>query len=41
MLILGLADLGNIAAEVADIASGMGIFGVTKYLTVPLGASVV
>jgi NRAMP (natural resistance-associated macrophage protein)-like metal ion transporter len=41
MLILGLADLGNIAAEFAGIASGMGIFGVSKYLTVPLGAFVV
>ena len=41
MLVLGLADLGNIAAEFAGIASGMGIFGISKYLTVPVGAAVV
>jgi len=41
MLVLGLADLGNIAAEFAGIASGFGIFGISKYLTVPLGAAVV
>ena len=41
MVVLGLADLGNIAAEFAGIASGMGIFGVSKYLTVPVGAAVV
>ncbi len=41
MLVLGLADLGNIAAEFAGIASGMGIFGISKYLCVPLGALLV
>ena len=41
MVVLGLADLGNIAAEFAGIASGMGIFGISKYLTVPAGAAVV
>ena len=41
MLVLGLADLGNIAAEFAGIASGMGIFGISKYITVPIGALVV
>src|ERR1035438_6494886 len=41
MVVLGLADLGNIAAEFACIASGMGIFGISKYLTVPVGAAVV
>src|SRR5436190_23691224 len=41
MIVLGLADLGNIAAEFAGIASGMGIFGISKYLTVPVGAAVV
>ncbi|HEU5453486.1 MAG TPA: Nramp family divalent metal transporter [Terriglobales bacterium] len=41
MLVFGLADLGNIAAEFAGIASGLGIFGVSKYLTVPLGALLV
>src|SRR5258708_202524 len=41
MAVLGLADLGNIAAEFAGIASGMGIFGLSKYLPVPVGAAVV
>ena len=41
MVVLGLADLGNIAAEFAGIASGMGIFGISKYFTVPVGAAVV
>ncbi len=41
MLVLGLADLGNIAAEFAGIASAMGIFGISKYLVVPLGAVLV
>src|SRR6201996_8417190 len=39
--LLGLADLGNIAAEFAGIASGLGIFGVSKYIVVPLGAILV
>src|ERR1700760_430502 len=41
MAILGLADFGNIAAEFAGIASGMEIFGVSKYLAVPAGAVLV
>ena len=41
MSVLGLADLGNIAAEFAGIASGFGIFGVSKYICVPLGAALV
>src|SRR5690348_1834860 len=41
MVVLGLADFGNIMAEFAGLASGMGIFGVTKYLCVPIGAAVV
>ena len=41
MAILGVADFGNIAAEFAGIASGMGVFGVSKYLSVPVGATVV
>ena len=41
MFVLALADLGNIFAEFAGIASGMGIFGVTKYIAVPLGAALV
>ena len=41
MVVLALADLGNIFAEFAGIASGMGIFGVSKYIAVPIGASLV
>src|SRR5919109_4094454 len=32
MLVLGLANVGNIAAEFAGIASGLGIFNASKYL---------
>jgi NRAMP (natural resistance-associated macrophage protein)-like metal ion transporter len=41
MLVLGVADLGNIAAEFAGIASALGIFGLSKYVVVPLGALLV
>jgi Mn2+/Fe2+ NRAMP family transporter len=41
MLILGIADFGNIMAEFAGIASGMGLFGVSKYYAVPVGAVLV
>src|SRR5579863_3730314 len=41
MLILGIADFGNIVAEFAGLASGMGIFGISKYIVVPLGAALV
>ena len=41
MIVLALADIGNIFAEFAGIASGMGIFGVSKYIAVPIGAAVV
>ncbi|MBV8550920.1 MAG: Nramp family divalent metal transporter [Acidobacteriaceae bacterium] len=41
MVVLGLADFGNIVAEFAGLASGMAIFGVTKYIVVPLGAALV
>jgi Mn2+/Fe2+ NRAMP family transporter len=41
MFVLGLADLGNIAAEFAGLASGLGMFGVTRYIAVPLGAVLV
>src|ERR1700681_1557983 len=41
MAILGIADFGNIAAEFAGIASGMGVFGVSKYISVPIGAALV
>src|SRR3981081_270300 len=41
MVVLGIADFGNIMAEFAGLASGMGIFGMSKYFTVPIGAAVV
>lgn len=41
MFVLGLADFGNIASEFAGLASGMSIFGVSKYIAVPIGAAVV
>jgi len=41
MFVLGLADLGNIAAEFAGLASGLGLFGVSKYIAVPIGAALV
>ncbi len=41
MVVLGLADFGNIMAEFAGLASGMGIFHVSKYLVVPVGAAIV
>jgi NRAMP (natural resistance-associated macrophage protein)-like metal ion transporter len=41
MLVLGMADFGNIVAEFAGLASGMGIFGVSKYIVVPIGAALV
>ena len=41
MVVLGLADLGNIAAEFAGVASAAGLFGVSKYVAVPLAAFLV
>ena len=41
MVVLGLADFGNIISEFAGLASGMGIFGISKYIVVPLGAILV
>jgi Mn2+/Fe2+ NRAMP family transporter len=41
MVVLGFADFGNIISEFAGLASGMGIFNVSKYLVVPLGAALV
>src|ERR1700683_577576 len=41
MIVLGMADFGNIAAEFAGLASGMGVFGISKYVAVPLGAGLV
>jgi Mn2+/Fe2+ NRAMP family transporter len=39
--VFGLADLGNIVAEFAGLASGMGLFGFSKYVVVPIGAFLV
>lgn len=41
MIVFGLADLGTIAAEFAGIASGLGLFGVSKYISVPIAALLV
>ena len=41
MLVLGLADFGNIMAEFAGVASGMGLFGVSKYIAVPFAGALV
>jgi NRAMP (natural resistance-associated macrophage protein)-like metal ion transporter len=41
MIVLGFADFGNIASEFAGLASGMGVFGISKFIAVPLGAAVV
>ncbi len=41
MVVLGVADFFNIVSEFAGLASGMGIFGISKYLVVPAGAALV
>ena len=41
LAVVGVADLGNIAAEFAGMASGMSVFGVSKYIAVPVGAALV
>jgi Mn2+/Fe2+ NRAMP family transporter len=41
MAILSIADFGNIASEFAGLASGFGVFGVSKYIAVPIGAFLV
>ncbi|MDA8335773.1 MAG: Nramp family divalent metal transporter [Peptococcaceae bacterium] len=41
MLVLLLADIGNTASEFAGLAASMDIFGVTRYLAVPLGGLLV
>lgn len=42
-ILIGLliADIGNTVAEFAGVASSMEVFGVSKYITVPLGALLV
>ncbi|HET7216205.1 MAG TPA: Nramp family divalent metal transporter [Terriglobia bacterium] len=41
MVCLLVADLGNTVSEFAGLASGMSIFGVSRYIIVPLGAVLV
>ena len=41
MLALVLANLGNTVAEFAGVAQSMEIFGISRYLSVPLAAAVV
>jgi len=41
MMMLLVADLGNTISEFAGLASGMSVFGVTRYIAVPLGALLV
>lgn len=41
MMLLLVVDLGNTVAEFAGLASGMSVFGVTRYIAVPLGALLV
>jgi Mn2+/Fe2+ NRAMP family transporter len=41
MMMLLLADLGNTISEFAGLASGMSVFGVSRYIAVPLGALLV
>jgi NRAMP (natural resistance-associated macrophage protein)-like metal ion transporter len=41
MALLLVADLGNTIAEFAGLASGMSVFGVSRYIAVPVGAFLV
>ncbi len=41
MLGLLIADLGNTVSEFAGVAASMEIFGISKYLSVPIGAVIV
>jgi NRAMP (natural resistance-associated macrophage protein)-like metal ion transporter len=41
MALLLLADLGNTISEFAGLASGMSIFGISRFIAVPLGAVLV
>jgi Mn2+/Fe2+ NRAMP family transporter len=41
MIVLSMADFGTIMAEFAGIASGMGVFGISRRIAVPLGAMLV
>jgi Mn2+/Fe2+ NRAMP family transporter len=41
MVLLLVADLGNTVSEFAGLASGMSVFGVSRYVSVPLAAVLV
>lgn len=41
MVLLLLADLGNTISEFAGLASGMSVFGISRYISVPLAALLV
>lgn len=41
MLVFAMADFFTIVAEFSGLAAGMGIFGVSKYIVVPIGAVLV
>ena len=41
MAVLGMADFMNIITEFSGLASGMRLFGISKYIVVPLGAVLV
>ncbi|HUZ46521.1 MAG TPA: Nramp family divalent metal transporter [Terriglobia bacterium] len=41
MVFLLVADLGNTISEFAGLASGMSVFGISRYIIVPLGAFIV
>src|SRR6266849_4402583 len=41
MIVLVLANLTNMMADFAGIASSLELFGITRYITVPLGAAAV
>lgn len=41
MLVFAMADFFTIVAEFSGLAAGMGIFGISKYIVVPIGAVVV
>lgn len=41
MLALVITNFGNVVAEFAGIATSMGLFGLSRYITVPIAAAVV
>ncbi len=41
MCLLVIANFGNTVAEFAGLASGMSVFGITRFVAVPLGAVIV